>query len=326
MALDEVELNEEQKSILKQLKTLTDPTHYSIYKLLKNNSQVIVFDKIKSPAKHLVSEAQRTHMGTLAMLESLLREEPNQTKWKTMIQQISALYAYPIALQKMSEVDLPAKLITDLRGNRIVTVETEDSKQADYPADMAYKRVADHVLVVGPISPPVLKRFYPILMVYYISLAIIILLPLVVWLIPTWRSMNQLSRDTEAFGQGEFKIRTQPIRGSKINYLVGVFNQMAGKIESLVASNKSLVNAVSHELRTPISRIEFNIELARESSDLKVRNRQLDQIESSIDELKSLVSEMLLYARFDRECPHLDMESVNLYDWLSGEIDSWKNN
>jgi two-component system sensor histidine kinase RstB len=191
---------------------------------------------------------------------------------------------------------------------------------------MAYKKIADQVLVLGPISPPVLKRFYPILLVYYFVLALIILLPLVVWLIPTWRAMNQLSRDTEAFGQGEFKIRSKPIRGSKINYLIGVFNQMTGKIQSLVESNKSLVNAVSHELRTPISRIEFNIELARQSSDLNERNQHLDHIESSIDELKNLVSEMLLYARFDREQPHFNMDDVNIYEWLNGEIEHWKNN
>ncbi|MES9852334.1 MAG: ATP-binding protein [Candidatus Thiodiazotropha sp. L084R] len=97
------------------------------------------------------------------------------------------------------------------------------------------------------------------------------------------------------------------------------------KIQSLVESNKSLVNAVSHELRTPVSRIEFNIELARQSSGIEERNRHLDHIESSIDELKALINEMLLYARFDRDKPNFNMESVNIYDWLNAESKNWQN-
>jgi two-component system sensor histidine kinase RstB len=322
---DELELDKKQKRRLKEQGILGDPKHYTAYKVLKNNSQVLVFKEIKNSSKHLISEAQRTHMGTLAVLEGLLLQQP-QNEWKGTINKLAESYPYPIALLRMDELDLQEEQLAELQANTIVTVETEQSKQADYPADMAYKQVADHVLVIGPISPPVLQRFYPILMIYYLLLSIIILLPLVVWLIPTWRSMNQLSRDTETFGQGEFKIRAQPIRGSKVNYLISVFNQMAVKIESLVESNKSLVNAVSHELRTPISRIEFNIELARESSDLKERNRHLNHIETSIDEMKTLVSEMLLYARFDQERPHFDMETVNLYEWLNGEVENWRSN
>ena len=206
---------------------------------------------------------------------------------------------------------------------QIVTVATEDSVAADYPAEYAYKAVGDRVLVLGPFSPPTMQRFYPVISGYYALLALIVLIPLALWLAPTWRSMNQLSAATAAFGQGRFTARATPIRGSKTNHLIEVFNQMASKIQSLVESNKALINAVSHELRTPISRIEFNIELARQSTDIDERNRQLDRIEGSVDELKTMVSEMLQYARFDREKPNFAMEAVNIGEWLASEQDNW---
>lgn len=322
--ISEIDLKPDSLARLQNLEAVGDPSDYSIYKLLNGGEQVLVFSDTKVPASHLVTEAQRRNMGTLAMLEETLDGKPEAT-WAATIDNEAQRFGYPIALTSVPDLDLTAKEISLLNEGRIVTVETEDSVTADYPAEMVYKKLGNSVLALGPFSPPTLKRFYPVITGYYVVLGLVVLIPLGLWLAPTWRSMNQLSNATAAFGQGNFTVRAAAIRGSKTNHLIDVFNQMAGKIQSMVESNKALINAVSHELRTPISRIEFNIELARQSTDIAERNRQLDRIEDSVDELKTMVSEMLQYARFDREKPSFTMESVNVSEWLHSELENWQN-
>lgn len=324
--LERLDLNQQSEKRLREHAAVGDPTTGSAYRMLEGDDRVLVFDQTLVPARHLVTEAQRRHMGTFAMLERALGSQLPQN-WKAVIDSASTSFDYPVALMLISTLDLTADQRAELVEGRIVTIETEDSVTADYPAEMAYKKLAtsDKVLVLGPFSGPTLKRFYPVISVYYVVVSLIILLPLGLWLTPTLRSMNRLSKATIAIGRGDFEVRGARVRFSKVNYLTDGFNQMASKIQGLIESNKALINAVSHELRTPISRIEFNIELARQSSDIVERDKQLGRIEDSVDELKTLVAEMLQYARFDREKPSFSMVSVNINEWLYSERENWQN-
>lgn len=322
--LAEIELDSAQMTRLRGYRSVGDPATYTAYQRLTDSNQVLVFSNTKVPGKHLVTEAQRRSMGTLAMLERVLNRT-NREDWAVAIDKAAEDFGYPIKVTALSTLGLTVKQSVELGQGQIVTLATEDSVTADYPAEFVYKQAGDSALVLGPFSPPTLKRYYPIITGYYVMLGLVAIVPLGLWLAPTWRSMNQLREATAEFGQGNFAARAVPIRFSKTNHLIDVFNWMAGRIQSLVESNKALVNAVSHELRTPISRIEFNIELARKSDDLSEHNRQLNNIEDSVDELKTMVSEMLQYARFDREKPNFKMESVSIGEWLEGERESWQD-
>lgn len=324
-ALTEFDTNRlapDERTRLQHFEAVGDPSDYSIFRLLAGKEQVLAFLETGIPAAHLVAEGQRRSMGTIAMLEMALAGKP-EDEWPATVATIARGFEYPVTLVPAGNIELAPDELRSLASGRIVTVATEQSETADYPAEFAYKQVGNSVLVLGPFSPPTLRRYYPIMIGYSLMLGIFFLIPLGLWLAPTWRSMNQLSTATAAFGQGNFAMRADTIRGSRVNHLIAVFNQMASKIQGLVESNKALINAVSHELRTPISRIEFNIELARQSNNIEERNVQLGRIEDSVDELKTMVSEMLQYARFDREKPNFEMETVNIREWLESERKNW---
>ena len=320
--VEEIQLDSKDLARLQRFETVGDPSTYSAYRLLAQGADVLVFDHMQVPAKHLQTEAQRRHRGTVAVVEKFLRQLSLSND--DAERALENRFGYPLKIGTLDVIKLADADMASLLEGRIVTIATADSASADYPAELVYKKVDDAVVALGPFSPPTLARFYPVIFTYYVFFGLFVLLPLVLWLIPTWRSMNQLSRATNAFGRGEFAVRAERIGGSKSNYLVDVFNQMANKIQSLVESNKALINSVSHELRTPISRIEFNIELARQSTDIGERNRQLNLIEESVDELKTMVTEMLQYARFDREKPNFEMESVDVAVWLHAESEQWR--
>jgi len=99
---------------------------------------------------------------------------------------------------------------------------------------------------------------------------------------------------------------------------------MAGRIQQLIDSHKDLTRAVSHELRTPISRIRFSLEMVQVSGNEPERLHYLQEIGQDIDELDSLVSELLIYARFDRETPDLNREERLLAPWLADTVHTSK--
>jgi two-component system sensor histidine kinase RstB len=182
----------------------------------------------------------------------------------------------------------------------------------------------DKVIVIGPFSPQVKPKILYMFSLYYLLFGLFLLIPIVMWLIPAWRSMITLNNAALLFGQGRFETRAKLIRFSHLNHLSNTFNTMAEKIQRLITSHKNLTNAVSHELRTPIARIEFNLELLRNTANNDYQLKQLDHIEFSLNELNSLVTEMLAHARFDRETPKLTFERVELKHWVKQELQLWQ--
>jgi signal transduction histidine kinase len=128
--------------------------------------------------------------------------------------------------------------------------------------------------------------------------------------------MTQLDQVTAAFGRGEFDARIKVPRRSALSTLASTFNGMAERIQRLIASHKELTNAVSHELRTPIARLRFGIEMLGNARDEATRSRFIASMNADIDELDSLVAELLAYARFDRQSPRLQLERQPLQSWL----------
>jgi two-component system OmpR family sensor kinase len=78
-------------------------------------------------------------------------------------------------------------------------------------------------------------------------------------------------------------------------------NDMAGRIQSLLESQKNLLHSVSHELRTPIARLEFGLELLQSKTDDPGLHKRIAAMEGDLAELNGLVNELLGMARMDSE-------------------------
>ncbi|MCJ8268403.1 MAG: ATP-binding protein, partial [Psychrosphaera sp.] len=95
---------------------------------------------------------------------------------------------------------------------------------------------------------------------------------------------------------------------------------MAQRIQRLVESHKELSHGVSHELRTPIARLRFAMEMVREVDEQALRVKYLDTMDTNIEELDGLVDELLVYARFDREEPNLDIANHDLAEVIADQL------
>jgi signal transduction histidine kinase len=141
---------------------------------------------------------------------------------------------------------------------------------------------------------------------------------LFVWLLIVffWRDMMKLNRAAEAVGQGSFDFHVDLPKRAALRPLADSFNAMKDRIAALLSSHRNLTNAISHEFRTPITRLRFRHELAIDAATLAEKDDQLRAMSTAIDQLDDLATELLEYARLDRESPALELAPFDAGTWL----------
>jgi two-component system OmpR family sensor kinase len=107
----------------------------------------------------------------------------------------------------------------------------------------------------------------------------------------------------DRFGAGQLKARADMKPGDSIYPLAERINHMAGRIETLLESQRGLLHSVSHEIRTPIARLEFAFELLHDTAEDALLQKRIGSMQDDLTELKSLVNELLGMARLDSDQP-----------------------
>jgi signal transduction histidine kinase len=114
--------------------------------------------------------------------------------------------------------------------------------------------------------------------------------------------LEALQRGVERWGSGDLSARVTVQGQDEVAFLAERFNNAAERIETLMDSQKALLNAhksllanASHELRSPLTRIRMGLELM--SADIS--SPQRIEISRSITELDQLIDEILLASRLD---------------------------
>jgi two-component system sensor histidine kinase CpxA len=90
-------------------------------------------------------------------------------------------------------------------------------------------------------------------------------------------------------------------RFGKRDVLAGLaddFNHMAGRLESLADSQRTLFRDISHELRSPLARLSVALELAREAGPATM-HAPLDRIEQESARVNDLIGQMLTLSHME---------------------------
>ncbi|RAR86489.1 signal transduction histidine kinase [Paracidovorax anthurii] len=122
--------------------------------------------------------------------------------------------------------------------------------------------------------------------------------------------LENLQRGMQRFGEGDLSVRVAEHGHDEVADLARQFNAAAARIETLVASHKSLLANASHELRSPLTRIRMGLELMQGSTPSPAFRAEILR---NIAELDQLVDEILLASRLDaREADMGTVEAVDL--------------
>lgn len=106
--------------------------------------------------------------------------------------------------------------------------------------------------------------------------------------------LRDVAAAVDRFGRGDLTVRVASARRDEIGQLGRAFNEMADRIETLLAAERRLLQDISHELRSPLARLNIAVELARTSDD---RDAAAARMQKEVDRLASLVGSLIEVTR-----------------------------
>ncbi len=116
------------------------------------------------------------------------------------------------------------------------------------------------------------------------------------------KRLETLQNGVEKWGSGQLSTRVKVQGQDEVAFLAQKFNHAAGQVETLMSSHKSLLANASHELRSPLARIRLALALLQATPDKAFEassKATISEINHNIQELDSLIEEILLASRLD---------------------------
>jgi two-component system sensor histidine kinase CpxA len=120
--------------------------------------------------------------------------------------------------------------------------------------------------------------------------------------------LRNLARAVDRFGRGDLSIRVNSPRRDEIGALGKAFDQMAERIETLLTSERRLLQDISHELRSPLARLSFAVELVKRDPE----DASIVRLKREIERLTHLVSALLEMTRAEADPSYGSMVEIRL--------------
>jgi signal transduction histidine kinase len=130
--------------------------------------------------------------------------------------------------------------------------------------------------------------------------------------------IRRLTAVVERFGRGDLSARAEMTRRDEIGELARSFDGMAERLQTLVTSERRLLQDISHELRSPLTRLKLAIRLSRTAPDQKAA---LDRVDRETNRITSLVSEIVEMTRMEGDPAARTMETVDLGRVIDETVD-----
>lgn len=128
------------------------------------------------------------------------------------------------------------------------------------------------------------------------------------------------------FASGDLAARV-PARytqsGDELGDLARDFDRMAGRIETLVTSERGVLQDVSHELRSPLARLHLLLDLAQRSPPDEAATH-FTRAEHEISRLDQLIGQALALSRLESDLPGSDRLAFDLSELLRAKIEDWQ--
>ena len=137
-----------------------------------------------------------------------------------------------------------------------------------------------------------------------------------IWLFALHRKLKRIESTLVAISQGDLSARAPTKKGlrvGKLNTCLNDYGRANGT--AILGSHKQLTHVIAHEFRSPLFRMQMILEMlvTAKSDNMMVHVKGL---EDEIFCLEDLVEELLSYAKMERAELKLQLEQVNIADFL----------
>lgn len=282
--------------------------------LTSDANQFTVFFPTHQPEQLLVTKLSRvTEQQANASIYLILRDLqriPAELRPKRLAY-LNQHFSYPLVLLNQQ----PAN--TDKLQNRRLARGEQVSLFLDKKHSIiSYIKLGEKSwLKVGPVP---LFDSYPILLIASVFLALLIMLAISIWwfLYGLESRLRHLERASTQLAAGNLHARVKISGDDYIGKLAIAFNRMAEQLQRLLRTQQEMIHAVSHELRTPVARIRFGLQMIEDLSEdgqpHEMLAKQVYGMDHDIDELDTLIDEILTYARLGQEKLKLQFTSQDV--------------
>jgi two-component system OmpR family sensor kinase len=245
---------------------------------------------------------ERSQALTLYAVESELKSLP-QDQWRPVLGGLSAQSGGNIEL--FAAADIAGRETLDkLRHGGIAYM------QAAAGESWALKQLdEEHVLALKSVEAETQRGLleWTLTLLFYAAIALV----LMIWIWPLTRDLSALEQAAARYGDKNWVFDADIKPRSQIHALADTFRKMAARIDGLIASHKDMSNAVSHEIKTPLSRMQFEIELAQQATDVSQVKNSLGAIKADIAAINDLVTATMNYAILERADMSLNVGTHN---------------
>lgn len=230
---------------------------------------------------------------------------------QTTLSRYSSLSRVPIRLeQRESLPDKVSEKLTDYHESVFY--------QTDVGSFVALElRDSSQVLCLGPLLE--VTNYAQVAAVYGILGWLLVAFAVLAWMIiKVSLRFRKIENAAVEIADGNFSARVDATKLGEATKLAVAFNTMVSKTESVIRTQKELLQVVSHELRTPLSRLKFAAALVpRSQIDQGLDSPGLVMLQS-IDDIEAIVQEILFYVRNEQAEPLQSKEIITINLALEG--------
>lgn len=183
------------------------------------------------------------------------------------------------------------------------------------PPEKRFQRRPHAILLLMEASEESAKHMTFNYQPWWLLLFGILTLCLIMWVPFTWsltRYISQLTATTETIARGHFQIRNNSARSDELGRLGEAINRLAHRLEGFVTGQRRFMSDIAHELCGPLARMQLSLGVIEASPEKTPQ--KLEGLRREIEEMNTMVEELLDFSRASISPDKVSLERVNLFE------------